>query len=51
VSYTGAVLNGLGVTLEPPPRKWQSGEELLQGSRSMIEQTALREILLLRGMG
>jgi hypothetical protein len=47
VNYAGAVLSGLGDMLELPPRKWQSGEELLRGSRSTQEQTALREILLL----
>jgi hypothetical protein len=46
----GAVLSGLRTTLEPPPWKWQSGEELLLGSRSTLEQTALREILLMRGI-
>jgi hypothetical protein len=58
-SYTGAVLSGLRATLEQaswdselkmPQRKWQSGKELLWGFRSTLEQTALGEILLLRGI-
>jgi hypothetical protein len=58
-SYTGPVLSGLRATLEQaswdselktPQRKWQSGKELLWGFRSTLEQTALREILLLRGI-
>jgi hypothetical protein len=30
-----------------PPQKMRSGEELLRGPRSTLEQTPLREILLL----
>jgi hypothetical protein len=46
-SYDG-VLYGLRAMLEPPPRKWSSGEELLRRSSSMLEQNAPREIKLLR---
>jgi hypothetical protein len=37
-------------TLELPHQKWHSKKELLWGSRSKLEQTALREILLLTGI-
>jgi hypothetical protein len=36
LNSAGALLSALWSTLEPPPRKWQSGEELLRGSRSKL---------------
>jgi hypothetical protein len=32
------------------PQKWHPGEQLLRGSRTTLEQTALRVILFLRGI-